>query len=103
MKNLLKYIFLGIALSIGLAGCSGSNEEIPADTAGAYERGQSDAKALSNANYSADKDLHAALLAVKSREWQLRERGDAISADAYIEGFKAYLQENDKSLANKIF
>lgn len=104
MKNFLKYIFVILTLSVGVVSCGGDrNDEEPVDTTGAYERGCSDARALSKANYSTEKDLHAALLAVKSREWMLRDRGDEISADAYIEGFKKYLQENDMALAQKIF
>ncbi len=102
MKSFLKSIFLLVVTMSGAFGCS-NNETPPPDTSGAYKRGQSDAKALSQANYAAEKDLHAALLAVKAREWQLRERGDVIGAEAYINGFRQYLQEHDVSLADKIF
>lgn len=103
MKTFLKSLVILVVTMCGAFGCS-NNESTKNDSfTAAYKRGQSDAKALSQANYEAEKDLHAALLAVKAREWQLRERGDAVSAEAYINGFRQYLKEHDVSLADKIF
>lgn len=104
MRNLLKYFMLALVATLAACSTESNDEQAAAiDQTGAFELGQKDAKALSLANYQADQDLHAALLAVKSREWKMRERGNDIGANAYIEGFTSYIKENDKPLAGKIF
>lgn len=98
-------MILGAIVALACSSCS-SDEPAPlpvADTSAAIERGRADAKALSEANFTADRDLHAALLSVKSREWRMRRQGDELGASAYLTAFKEYLQENDSELGHKIF
>lgn len=99
-KNIL-FPLAGAALILAAASCGGAAEE--AEPVGAVEQGRADAKALCDANYTAERDLHAALLAVKSREWEMRRSGDSIAAAAYIDAFKAELLQSDQTLASKVF
>lgn len=99
MKKLLK-IFL-FSLAIAVASCSGE-DELPANLNDADSQGRADAIALCDANYTAERDLHAALLAVKSREWQMRQSGDSVGASVYIEAFKQQLSECSRQLAEKV-
>ncbi len=96
-------IYLLTAVAVCVAACSDKEETLPASAVEADKRGREDAKALCAANYTAERDLHAALLAVKSREWKLRQQGDTIAAGAYITGFRSQLTETDRALAEKIF
>lgn len=84
---------------MGACSNSGSESGLPAD---AVERGRADAQAFCNANYVAERDIHAALLAVKSREWKLRQQGDSLAADAYIDAFRSQLASTDKDLAARV-
>ncbi len=97
MNKLLSLIILALAA----VACSNSGA-LPEQSRDACEQGKADAVALCRANYTADSDLHAALLAVKSREWKLRSRGDTISANAYINAFRTQLSATDKNLALKV-
>lgn len=101
MTRIIKPLLLAATLLAGVSSCG--EKELPAGTRGAIEQGRADAKALCAAKYTAERDLHAALLAVKSREWQLRQKGDSIAATAYIDAFKEQLTKSDKTLAGKIF
>lgn len=103
MKRLTIYLLTVIALCATACSSSSDNELQLTSAVEARERGCEDAKALCKANYKTEKDLHAALLAVKSREWSLRQRGDTVAAGAYMEGFKTQLFESDKQLADKVF
>lgn len=98
MKKLLFSILC--AISLCLLACS--EKELPADANDAAEQGRADARALCDANYTTDSDLHAALLAVKAREWEMRRSGDSIGASAYISAFKQELKETDHNLARKV-
>ena len=97
MRKLLS--LLVICLTLGACSNSGKEIELPAD---AIERGRADAQAFCDANYVAERDIHAALLAVKSREWKLRQQGDSLAADAYIDAFRSQLASSDKALAARI-
>lgn len=99
MKKLLFSTIYG-AILICLAACS--EKELPVDAHDADMQGRADARALCDANYTAERDLHAALLAVKSREWEMRRSGDSIGASAYISAFKQQLKETDNNLAQKV-
>ena len=100
MNHMHKLLSL-IVLALALGACSKSDDvpEIPRD---AQEQGRADAQAFCNAHYTAERDIHAALLAVKSREWKLRQNGDSLAANAYINAFRAQLSETDKSLASRV-
>lgn len=100
MIKILPSLLLATVLSASVASCGGDE---PHNVAGASEQGRADAKALCAASYTSERDLHAALLAVKAREWDLRRSGDSIAASAYIEAFKEQLTLTDKSLASKVF
>jgi len=101
MTRIIKIFLLAAALLAGVSSCG--EKELPASTRGAIEQGRADAKALCAAQYTAERDLHAALLAVKAREWQLRQKGDSVAATAYIDAFKEQLTQSDKTLASKVF
>lgn len=101
MKRIVFSLMLAVA--IALPSCTESEAPMPTTVLEAGERGRADARALCEANYTAEKDLHAALLAVKSREWKLRRQGDSIAAGAYIDGFRNQLSETDRNLYNKVF
>lgn len=88
---------------MAVAICSCGKDKLPESADSAMAQGRADAKALCAANYKTDRDLHAALLAVKSREWEIRRQGDSIAASAYIDAFKEQLTLTDKTLASKIF
>lgn len=103
MRTLLIYIAAAIAACCSLAACTSGDDPMPTSAIEAQKRGRADAKALCEANYTTERDLHAALLAVKSREWTLRRQGDSIAAGAYIDGFRQQLTESDKNLADKVF
>lgn len=96
-----KYLFsVLLTLIFALSACS--EKELPVDVREAEQQGRADAKALCNAGYKAERDLHAALLAVKSREFEMRRSGDSIGAAAYIDAFKKQLKESDNQLAQKV-
>lgn len=101
MTQIFKPLLTGIAVMLSIASCSEKGTTVNA--LGADEQGRADAKALCAANYTADRDLHAALLAVKAREWELRRNGDSIAASIYIDAFREQLTESDKTLASKVF
>lgn len=101
MTKILKILLTGIAVTLSAASCA--DKDTTAGILGADEQGRADAKALCAANYTAERDLHAALLAVKAREWELRRKGDSIAASAYIDAFREQLIESDKTLASKVF
>lgn len=92
-------------LSFVLLSCSSEPE--PAvntfNTDEATEQGRTDAETLIAANFRTERELHSALLSVKSREWKLRQQGDSIGAQAYIRAFRNYIFENDAELAAKVF
>lgn len=96
-----KYLFSALlTLTLCLSACS--ENELPVDVTDAEQQGRADAKALCQAQYTADRDLHSALLAVKSREFEMRLSGDTLSASAYIEAFKQQLRETNQQLAAKV-
>lgn len=95
------YKFLSL-LILALAAVSCQKPSLPEMSLDAHEQGKADAVALCDAKYTTERDLHAALLAVKSREWQLRRNGDTLSADAYIKAFRTQLSASDKALASKV-
>ncbi len=96
-----KYLFSAIlTIGIYISGCT--EQELPANIQDAEMQGRADARALCQANYSADKDIHAALLAVKAREFEMRQNGDSIGAAAYIGAFKKQLKESNNNLADKV-
>lgn len=97
MYKLLSLIIIAIAASA----CTNS-ANLPELSRDACEQGKADAVALCRAQYTAERDLHAALLAVKSREWKLRRQGDTLSANAYINAFRTQLTATDKNLASKV-
>ncbi|MDE6366202.1 MAG: hypothetical protein K2L33_01330 [Muribaculaceae bacterium] len=101
MKIYLPSIILSAAIAV--AACSCAKDKVPESAESAMAQGRADAKALCAASYTTDRDLHAALLAVKSREWEIRQLGDSIAASAYIDAFKEQLTLTDKTLASKIF
>jgi len=98
----MKKILFSVLLSSVFALLSCSEKELPVDVRGAEQQGRADAKALCSAGYKADRDLHAALLAVKSREFEMRRGGDSIGAAAYIAAFKEQLKVSDNQLAQKV-
>lgn len=98
MNKLLFSVILTLGLFIGAC----SEKELPANVQDAELQGRADARALCQANYSADKDIHAALLAVKAREFEMRQNGDSIGACAYIDAFKRQLKESNNNLADKV-
>ena len=101
MRRFIIYLLAAVALCS--AACTEKEETLPASAVEADKRGREDAKALCAANYTVERDLHAALLAVKSREWKLRQQGDTVAAGAYMAGFRNQLTETDRALADKIF
>lgn len=102
MTRFLKSLL--ILFAVVATSCGGSEpSHITSDAMRAQEQGRADAKALSEAGFTTERDLHAALLSVKSREWKMRQEGDSIGASAYVEAFRTYLEENDNTLAGKIF
>lgn len=97
MRKLLSLIFL----SLVFASCSDSQRTAePLSEAG--QRGRADARALCQANLSAERDLHAALLAIKAREWDYRTAGDTLAANAYISAFRDCLRQTNQALADKV-
>lgn len=90
-----------IVIALAAVSCQKS-AALPEMSLDACEQGKADAVALCEAKYTTERDLHAALLAVKSREWQLRRNGDTLSADAYIKAFRTQLSASDKALASKV-
>ena len=92
------------ALIFALASCSSEpSPTLTFDTAEATAQGRSDAETLIASKFTSERELHTALLSVKSREWKLRQQGDSIGAAAYLSAFKNYLLENDTELAAKAF
>ncbi|MCM1310510.1 MAG: hypothetical protein NC301_05725 [Bacteroides sp.] len=98
----MKKFLFSLLLSVFIPLFSCSEQEMPASVQEADRRGRADARALCQANYTADRELHAALLAVKSREFEMRLSGDSLGATAYIEAFKEQLRETDRPLADKV-
>ena len=98
MRKLLSLIVTALALGA----CSNGGSELPESPRDAQEQGRADAQAFCDANYTTERDIHAALLAVKSREWQLRQNGDSLAANAYINAFRAQLSESDKAMASRV-
>lgn len=98
----MKKYLISLISAIALLFTSCSKEELPIDISDADRQGRADAVALCQAKYTTERDLHSALLAVKSREFEMRLSGDSLCADAYISAFKQQLSESDKNLANKI-
>lgn len=68
----------------------------------AAELGQKHASMLCDTTLS-DNELHYRLLSIRSREWQMRSNGFDDAADEYISAFEAYIAENNKDLAARIF
>lgn len=101
--NRIQKSLLSAALILALAACTDNPSHQPIDTSSAIERGRADALALSEAKFTSDRDLHSALLSVRSREWKMRSQGDSINASAYIDAFRQYLNKIDTELANKVF
>lgn len=99
-----KLIFAFLISILSLTACSEKETEvISPDIPQATEQGQSDARALLDIAGGDVKDLHAALLSVKAREWEMRRNGSDQRADAYIKAFKEYVSTQNKSLADEIF
>ena len=74
------------------------------DASPASERGQADAAALCTDSVSlTEHELINAILAVRSREWQMRSQGFDADADAYIEAFRQYIIDNNEQLAKELF
>lgn len=91
-------------LVLALASCSsGPAPSMSLDTSTASQQGRTDAETLIAAEFTTERELHSALLSVKSREWKLRQQGDTLGAAAYINAFRDYLFENDAELAAKAF
>lgn len=97
--NRLRHLFAALIMGAAICSCSST----PGSPSSAAGRGKDDAEALIAANLKTEKELNSALLAVKAREWELREQSGADIADAYISGFKEYLLEHNRPLAEKIF
>lgn len=96
-----KYLFSAmLAAALALASCSDNEHNTAYNDA--EKQGRSDAEALCHAGYTADKELHAALLAVKSREFEMRQNGDSVAANIYINAFKNYIKESNQTLAEKV-
>ena len=103
MKNPNKFFGLLAAAMILLASCSGSDGDTMVTSPEAEARGQADARALCERGLEVpEHEFHAALLAVKAREWDMRQRGQTVEADVYISAFKEYVAEHDKVLADTI-
>ena len=92
-----------IILMLTLVACSSTSGDDGAAVVNATTQGHNDAEALVTAAFTTERELHSALLSVKSREWKLRQQGDTIGAAAYMKAFKAYIVENDAELAGKLF
>ena len=104
MIRLIKHVLFSAVIAAGVTSCSEDPAPAPAaDTTEAREQGRNDAKALSEARFTTERDLHAALLSVKAREWKLRRSGDTPGAEAYVDAFRKYLEETDSELADKVF
>lgn len=87
-------------MTLALCSCGTSTEPISP----AAERGQLDAAALCSDSLTlSTHELTSAILAVRSREWQMRSQGCDADADAYIEAFRTYITEHNESLANELF
>lgn len=97
-----KYLFSTLFVLLFCIFQSCTENELSVNTVDAEQQGRADAEALCRANYAVERDLHAALLAVKSREFEMRRSGDTIGASAYINAFKEQLRESDSKLANDI-
>ena len=98
-----KFIYIVILSVMAVMTSCSQKEEVIENVTQATERGQSDAQALLNISTDNVRELHAALLSVKAREWEMRREGHDPSADAYITAFKEYLAGNNKALADEIF
>ncbi len=92
-----------LAITFALASCSSETPAAAFDVTKADEQGRTDAATLIAAEFTTERELHSALLSVKSREWKLRQQGDSLEASAYINAFRNYLFENDAELASKVF
>lgn len=99
----MKHIAILFFAALILASCSSEPAPFLADTTQAQEQGRADAQALCDANFTSDRDLHSALLAVKAREWQLRTDGDSLQSAAYIDAFRTTLTEANPTLASQLF
>ena len=93
-----------LVLSCALLSCSSEPEVAQSNSPDkAMVQGRADAETLIAAQFRTERELHSALLSVKSREWKLRQQGDTIGAQAYISAFRNYIFEHDAELAAKVF
>ncbi|MDE7389257.1 MAG: hypothetical protein K2M97_08420 [Muribaculaceae bacterium] len=84
-----------------LTTCGGHSQPMLSPAA---ERGEADAAALcADSLQLTVHDLTSALLAVRSREWQMRSQGFDDDADAYIEAFRQYVIDHNEDLAKELF
>lgn len=90
-----------LAATAMLSSCGGDDS---CEVSPAAERGRCDAEALCTDSATLSHHaLTAALLAVRSREWQMRSQGYDDDADAYIEAFRQYITDHNESLAKELF
>ncbi len=100
MKNIAISLIILLSIFLTLNSCGSESEQISP----ASERGQLDAAALCSDSISlTNHELTAAILAVRSREWQMRSQGFDSDADAYIEAFRNYITEHNETLAKELF
>lgn len=99
----MKKHLLPLIAALAMAACSSEPAPLLEDTTQSQEQGRADAQALSDANFTSDRELHSALLAVKAREWQIRADADSIQSAAYITAFRTHLYATNPTLASQIF
>ncbi len=97
-------IFFSLLISLASLFALGSCGSDSASLSPAAERGELDAAALcSDSIKLSSHELTAAILAVRSREWQMRSQGFDADADAYIDAFRQYITDHNESLAKELF
>lgn len=81
--------------------CKDRVVEVAARDSSVYEMGRRHAAYIINTHTEVD-SIGAALLEVRAREHQIRQRIDNQAADVYIYGFERYISENAPALADSI-
>ncbi|MDE5971646.1 MAG: hypothetical protein K2G94_02750 [Muribaculaceae bacterium] len=103
MKHCIIKSLGALVVIASLCSCRPSDAD-STDTSPAAERGQADAAALCTDSVGlTEHELTNAILAVRSREWQMRSQGFDADADAYIEAFRQYIIDNNEQLAKELF